>query len=156
MALTTRIHLTYKAFDDLEFAIIFHVAGTIVDPNDAVVIAIVGYINSITAAICIHIELSIVGAAVGTLTFDADYVNEDKAFFRFKDSTGTAHNYRVPAPISDIFLDDFETIDDVNALVADYTEAVTTYVKGRGGNPVDSFIKGYRKENRKLIKGGSF
>jgi hypothetical protein len=155
MAGTTRVTVTIRCYGGLAARFVFHVASSIVSPDDAVITGLIAVLEALTHGKAVHIEISLQAAVAGSPVSSATYVNEDKAFARFKDTSGVPHNYRVFGPKTTVFdSTDHETMV-TGSPVAAFITAMTTYAVGRGGNTITSFVKGYRKENRKLIKGGS-
>jgi hypothetical protein len=152
---TTRVTVTLTFVGKLKGRFTFHVSSSVVDPSDPVITGAIALIEALTRGKAVHIEISLQAATVGSVSTGVAYVNEDKAFFRFKDNHGIGHNYRIMSPESSILLTNTETVDLTNTFVVAYTGAVTTNARGRGGNLVNTIVSAYRKENRKLIKGGS-
>lgn len=151
-AVSTRVHVIFHPLKGLDFAVVFHVAGAIVDPTNAGVQAIIAAINSVTSAVAIEISLSVVHENAGSVTIGAVYVSEDKAQFRGVDDDGQAHTYKIPGLITTILNADKETIDLTNADVIVYTAAVTANALGPGGVAVTAVTEGHRTENRKKLK----
>ncbi len=133
----------------------FHVSSAIVDPTDPVILGLITVLDGVTRGKAVHIEISLQAAIASTAASGVPYVSEDKAFFRFRDDTGTPHNFKVMGPKTTIFESaNTEVVDLTNADVIDFTDAMTTYARGRGGDVISVIINGYRKENRKRTKGG--
>lgn len=151
-SLATRVTVVFDPQWGPQFAVRFHVAPGIIDPNNAGIQAIVTAINALTRAIALTIELSQVDAIAGSPVMSADYISEDKAAFKALDGDGQAHNYRIPGPTAAIFLANKETIDMTNLDVVAFVAAVTANALGRGGVPITTIPVGFRAENRKKLK----
>lgn len=154
MAGTTRVTVTLKFLYGPVARFSFHVASSIVSPTNGVILGMITVLEAITRGKCVHIEISLQAAFVGSAGSGVAYVSEDKAFMRFKDDIGIGHNYRVMGLKAAILLTNGEDVDATATGVPAFIAAMNTYAKGRGGNDIATFIKGYRKENRKLLKGG--
>jgi len=152
MALSTRVTICYQDRYGFKWCIGFHVDNTVVDPDDAKIVAVIAAINILTRAVNITVELSKVNAPAGAATSLASYVNEDKGFFRFTDEDGSPHSYKIPSLVPGILDANTESITSSNVLVLAYTNAVKTYAQGRGSASIQVFVSAYRKENRKLLK----
>jgi len=152
LALTTRVTVCYQDRYGYKWCVSFHVDPSVVDPTDPVIVAIVEAINLLTNCVNISIELSTVTAPAGSATAAADFVNEDKGFFRFTDEDSVAHSYKIPGLKPGILSADDETIASTATGVPALISAVNTYAKGRGGADVRAFVSAYRKENRKVLR----
>jgi hypothetical protein len=151
-AASTKVHVIFTPKHGLSFAIVFHVPGAVVDPNDAGIQAIVAAINALTRAVSIEITLSVVHNVVSSAAAGASFQSIDKAFFPALDADGSAHNFKVPGLKAAILLTDDETVDMTNALVTTYVGAVTTHAKSPGNVAVTTLLNGRRNANRKLLK----
>ena len=151
-AASTRVTLTVRDRFLNEARIIFHVAAGIIDPNNAVIQAIVSAINAAINPVGIYVELTQVNAVTATATSGADYVAEDKVIFPAIDEDGQPHNFKVPAPIPTIFLDDGYNVDVTNADVVAYIGAVKDNAVGRNAVEITVLTTGYRWASRKALK----
>lgn len=150
--LTTRVTICYQDRYGFKWCLAFHMAPTVVDPNDPQILLIVAAINAITACVNITIELSKVNNISGSYAASPDYVNEDKGFFKFVDEDSVSHSYKLPSLKPGILDANSETINAAATNVPAFISAVTTYARGRGGADVTAYVSGYRKENRKPLK----
>lgn len=151
MANAVQVTVTYNSKSNVSFAVRFHVVVTVVDPTSAPIPAIIDKINALTCGKPIQVELSIIAVTSATITSVVNYVDEDKAFMRFIDDGGNPHNYRIPGLDPSILAADKEEIPETGA-VLDYTAAVLAVALTSDGHAISSFIKAYRKENRKKLK----
>jgi hypothetical protein len=151
-ALATRVTVVFDPKWGPQFAVRFHVAPGIVDPNNAGIQAIVTAINALTRSIALTIELSAVDAIAGSPTASATYIAEDKAAFKALDADGQVHNYRVPGPMASIFNADKETVNFAAGGVGSFISRMLAAALGRGGVPITSIPNGFRAENRKMLK----
>jgi len=154
MAGTTRVTVEILFLYTLHGKFTFFVSSDVVSPTDPIILGYITVLEAITRGKAIHIEISLSQATISSATSGATYISEDKAFMRFRDEFGVGHNYKVPGPKTTVFLTNHEDVDTSLAAVIAFNAAVNTYAKGRGGNDITTFIKGYRKENRKMLKGG--
>lgn len=151
-AASTRVTVTVRDRFLNEARIIFHVAPGIIDPNNAVIQAIVTAINATINPVGIYVELTQVNAVTATAVTGAAYVATDKAIFPAIDEDGQPHNFKVPSPIPAIFTDDGYTVDTTNADVVAYIGAVKDNALGRNGIEITVLTTGYRWANRKALK----
>lgn len=69
---------------------------------------------------------------------------EDKAVLTYQDPTGGYHRFKVPAPLSALFLADGETVDSTNSLIVALNTAIDgVMVTADGAEPLQ-FIGGIR------------
>lgn len=155
MAGTTKVTVVLKMIWGPTARFVFHMASTVVDPTDPLILGLIAVLEGITRGKAIQIEISLSAASVASATADANYVSIDKALIRFHDAQGVNHSYKVPGPIPSIIESDKETIDmsDVDVLV--YTAAVVTNAKTKSNDAISSAVSGHRVENRKPIKAGA-
>jgi hypothetical protein len=155
LAGTTRVTVTLKVAYGPAARIVFHVASSIVAPDNAVILAVIAALETITRGKAIQIEISLQAAIAGSPASGIPYVSEDKGLFRFRDVNGVSHAQKVAGILPAIVATNaVDLITNVNPGLA-YVNAVTTNAKTRNNETLSSFVSGHRTENRKPIKAGT-
>jgi hypothetical protein len=149
----TKVTVIYKPKRGPQFAVIFHVAGTVLDPNNAGIQAIVTALNSVTRAIAIEITLSASEAITASATSAAAYTSGDKGFFIFKDENQIAHNLKVPGIMASLVSADSESIDITSGAPKTFADAIVAHAKTPGDGDIVVAESARRSMNRKPIKG---
>lgn len=152
MALATRVTVTYEDRYKNSVRVVFHVAAGIVDPNNAVIQAIVAAINACVNPIGLTIELTQVDVVVGTPVIGASYISTDKVLWIGLDENNQPHNWKVPGPDPVIFLPNDDNVDPANAAVIAYKAAVVANAKTRNNGAISVVTTGYRTASRKPLK----
>jgi hypothetical protein len=154
MAGTTRVTVVIKCKWGPRANFSFHVASTVVAPDDPIVTGLITVLEAITRGKAVSIEISLSAANAGSATSAVYYKSEDKALMRFIDDNGTGHAYKLSSFKAATLEGDRETIDPANSFVIDFTDAVVANARTRSGDLISAFISGHRTENRNLIKAG--
>jgi hypothetical protein len=154
MAATTRVTVVLKMKYGPQARVVFHVASSIVAPDNSVILLIVGAIEALTWGKAIQIEISLAAAIAGSPVSGAAYVSEDKGLFRFRDANGVSHAYKVGGILSSVVATNKEDLLTASGVGAAYVSAITTNAKTRCNQAIASFVSGHRIENRKPIKAG--
>lgn len=135
--------LMFVALQGPAVRLVLKCAAALVDPNDALVIAIRNAINAISNARGTSASLAIKETQAGVTGAGSYKDNEDKAAMRFLDAAGETHTFLVPAPKEAIFQSDKEFVDVSNGLVTAYASAVLAG-KTREGVAFTAFLGGRR------------
>ncbi|MBC7790876.1 MAG: hypothetical protein H7Z74_13085 [Anaerolineae bacterium] len=129
-----------------------HFPNTVIDPDDASILAVVAAINSACAAKGISIELTQITYASATPGSGAT-ICEDKAVMVVPDDSGEKHIFKLPAPKvggSTIFEADNATLDKTDAAIIALSASLVTYGKGRSGDALTPILKGHRAGGKAL------
>lgn len=149
----TKVTVIYKPKRGPQFAVIFHVAGTVINPNDAGVQAIVTAINAVTRAVALEITLSAAHENTATATAAAPYTSGDKGLFLFKDENEIAHNLKVPGIKAAEVSADTESIDITAGAPKTFADAIVAHAVTPGSGAISHATSARRAMNRKPIKG---
>lgn len=77
---------------------------------------------------------------------------QDKAYFIFQCADGTVTTMAVPAPKVDIFLDDEETVDELDGLVVAFVNAMVALAANKFGSAIVGLLRGYRRRLQRKRK----
>jgi hypothetical protein len=151
--MATKVTLTFLTRYGLSFVVRFYVPAAIVDPEDALITAIVTAINAACACVGVRIEISVPAQYAGTAGTGATNCT-DKAVIVVPDDDGENHIFKVPAPKvaagNSIFTADNATLDLADANVIALNTALTTYGVGRSGDLLTDIKKGHRAGGKAL------
>lgn len=155
MAATTRVDVLLSMKWGPSGKLTFYVDASVVSPSDPIILGLIAVLEDICRGSPIQLTISLSAAPSASVTTGVAYVSEDKALFRFKDDDGVGHAYKIPGFLAAILQSDKETVNNGNALVIAYKNAVLTNAKTRNNEAITVYVSGHRIENRKPIKKGA-
>jgi len=151
--MATRVTVTFMTRYGVSFTCRFYVPASVVDPDDAIILAVVAAINDACACVGFRIEITQGGSFVQS-PGSGPTVCEDKAVIIVPDDSGEAHTFKLPAPKlaggTSIFETDGATLDLADASVAALSTALATYGYGASGDNLTPIKKGHRAGGKRL------
>jgi hypothetical protein len=149
----TRVKVTFLGPFGSTFTVTFYVNEAVVDPNDALILAIISAIETLCACVGLRIELSKVSKQVGTAGTGV-LVAEDKLLVVVSDTDDNRHIYRIPAPslvgAKNALSADAMTFDKASAAGTTLSDAIETFATSAAGGPLTAIIEGHRTEGKHL------